>query len=268
MAQGESGLELTKHFAVLGSPIDHSKSPEIHSAAFESRGVLADYGRFEVSGGLKDWIVSRADFSGFSVTMPLKKEALDLAERADALAIATQAANTLVKTDSGWDAYNTDVFGIQQSLKGYKFSSVCVIGTGATARSAIVAMLEAGKRVSVWGRDSDKVRRLCAEFEIDAVEKLHIALSQPAVISTVVAGALDDQLRGDYKGVLLDVIYHPWPTKLAEHFSGGKVISGLEMLIWQAIGQQRLFAGHELDEPLDNENKMIQAVRDALTVPK
>lgn len=257
-----------RHYAVLGSPIEHSKSPVIHTAAFDVLGLAADYTRFEVSENLKSWLESKSDFAGFSVTMPLKKQALDLAERADPLAIATQSANTLVKTDSGWDAYNTDVFGIQQALKGYKFSSVCVLGTGATARSAIVAMLEVGKRVSVWGRDSDKVRRLCAEFEIDFVEKLHIALSQPAVISTVVAGALDEQLRSDYKGVLLDVVYHPWPTKLATHFSGGKVISGLEMLIWQAVGQQRLFNGQELDEPLAHENKIIQAVHSALSVPK
>lgn len=261
-------MELTRLYAVIGSPIDHSKSPQIHTAAFEALGVIADYGRFEVAENLKSWVETKGDFSGFSVTMPLKKQALDLAERADPLAIAAQAANTLIRTQSGWDAYNTDVFGIQQALKGHKFSSVCVLGTGATARSAIVAMLEAGKRVSVWGRDLDKVRRLCAEFEIDSVEKLHIALSQPAVISTVVAGALDEQLRGDYKGVLLDVIYNPWPTKLAEHFSSGKVVSGLEMLIWQAIGQQRLFSGNELDEPLKNEDKLIQAVRSALKVPK
>jgi len=257
-----------RRYAVLGSPIEHSKSPVIHAAAFDALGVSADYNRFEVAENLKSWLESKSDFAGFSVTMPLKKQALDLAERADPLAIATQSANTLIKTESGWDAYNTDVFGIQQALKGYKFSSVCVLGTGATARSAIVAMLEAGKRVSVWGRDSEKVRRLCAEFEIDFVEKLHIALSQPAVISTVVAGALDDQLRSDYKGVLLDVVYHPWPTKLATHFAGGKVISGLEMLIWQAVGQQRLFNGQELDEPLAAENKIIQAVRSAVSVPK
>lgn len=257
-----------RHYAVLGSPIEHSKSPVIHTAAFDVLGVAADYGRFEVSENLKTWLESKPEFAGFSLTMPLKKQALDLAERADPLAIATQSANTLIRTHSGWDAYNTDVFGIQQALKGFKFSSVCVLGTGATARSAIVAMLEAGKRVSIWGRDPEKVMRLCAEFEIDFVEKLHIALSQPAVVSTVVAGALDEQLRGDYKGVLLDVVYHPWPTKLAIHFSSGKVISGLEMLIWQAVGQQRLFNGQELDEPLAAENKIIQAVRSALSVPK
>lgn len=257
-----------RQYAVLGSPISHSKSPLIHSTVFTQLGVDAQYGSFEVQENLSTWLKSRTNYSGFSLTMPLKKQGLELAERADPLAIATQSANTLLRTDTGWDAYNTDVFGIQQALKGHRFSSVCVLGTGATARSAIVAMLEVGKRVSIWGRDTDKVLRLCAEFEIDAVQKLHVALSQPAVIATVVAGALDDQLQSQYQGVLLDVIYHPWPTKLAEHFVSGTQVSGLEMLIWQAIGQQRLFSGNELLEPLKNEHKLIQSVRSALSMSK
>lgn len=253
---------------MLGSPIEHSKSPQIHRAAFQELGKQAQYERFEVASDLKTWLKDKADFSGFSLTMPLKEQALDLADRADPLAIATQAANTLVRTASGWDAYNTDVFGIQQALRPHKFSSVCILGTGATARSAIVAMLEAGKRVSVWGRSPEKVRQLCAEFEIASVEKLHVALSQPAVISTVVAGGLDEALTGHYRGVLLDVIYDPWPTKLAQHFAGGVVVSGLEMLIWQALGQQRLFHGNELGEALPAENNVLRAIRGALTVPK
>jgi shikimate dehydrogenase len=64
------------------------------------------------------------------------------------------------------------------------------------------------------------------------------------------------------------VIYDPWPTKLAQHFAGGVVVSGLEMLIWQALGQQRLFHGNELSEALPAENNVLRAIRGALTVPK
>lgn len=254
---------------MLGSPIKHSKSPAIHNAAFESLGDDAQYSSFEIADGLKVWLLDQdPDWVGFSVTMPLKKQALDAANRADPLAIATQAANTLVRTEDGWDAFNTDVFGIQQALRDHKFSSVCVLGTGATARSSIVAMLDMGKRVSIWGRDKDSVARLCTEFDVDAVASLHIALSQPAVVSTLPANALDDQVSESYTGVLLDVVYDPWPTKLALCFSSGRVVSGLEMLIWQAIGQQRLFHGHELSQPLPNEAKLLQAIRAAVSVPK
>ncbi|MEN9872741.1 MAG: hypothetical protein RL450_676, partial [Actinomycetota bacterium] len=227
------------------------------------------YERIELGSGLADFLGTLdQSWQGLSLTMPLKEEALDIGQRADFVAIQAQAANTLVRAESGWDAYNTDVFGIQQALMGKKFSSVAILGTGATARSAIVAMLELGKNVSVWGRSHDKAKRLAAEFEISALEKLHTALSQPAVISTVVAGALDEQLKGDYKGVLLDVVYHPWPTKLALHFPEKNRVSGLEMLLWQALGQQRLFHGLELDEQLENEGKLLLAARKALEMAK
>jgi shikimate dehydrogenase len=257
------------NFAVLGSPISHSKSPVIHNAIFRELGESHSYQAVELAADLKEYL-SQLDESwqGLSLTMPLKEQALDAAMRVDFVAVQAQAVNTLIKTDSGWDGFNTDVFGIQQAFLGKKFSSVAVLGTGATARSAIVAMLEAGKNVSVWGRNPAKVSALASEFEISVIDKLHTALSQPAVISTVIAGALDELLKGEYKGLLLDVIYHPWPTKLALHFPEKNRVSGLEMLLWQAIGQQRLFHQHDLDEPLAGEAKLILAARKALEMAK
>jgi shikimate dehydrogenase len=158
--------------------------------------------------------------------------------------------------------------GIQLALAGAKFSSACVLGTGATARSAIVAMLEKGKAVSIWGRDAAKVSKLVDEFGIEPILNLHTALSQPAVISTLTAHAIDEALQSNYEGYLLDVIYNPWPTLLAAHFPQTKVVSGLEMLLWQAIGQQRLFNNQSLDEQLPNEANLVSAARSAINVPK
>lgn len=260
---------MTKRFAVVGSPIQHSKSPLIHQRAFEFLGVEASYERVEIANDLKAWTQSLDEnWHGISVTMPLKFEALELAERVDPLAIAAQSANTLVRRGKAWDAFNTDIMGIQQALSGKKFSAVCVLGTGATARSAIVAMLEKGKTVSVWGRDAEKVQRLSAEFGVESITGLHTALSQPAVISTLTAHALDDQLESEYRGFLLDVVYNPWPTKLALSFPSDRVTSGLEMLLWQAIGQQRLFAGLELTEALPDEANLLRTVRSALNMAK
>lgn len=260
---------MTKRYAVLGSPIEHSKSPLIHNAIFEAMGQDSSYERVEIRSNLASWVKALDDsWFGLSVTMPLKIEALELATRVDPLAIAAQSANTLVRQPHGWDAYNTDVMGIQLALSNFRFSSVCVLGTGATARSAIVAMLEKGKTVSVWGRDSQKLSALQAEFGISPIQNLHTALSQPAVISTLTAHAVDDQLESNYSGFLLDVIYSPWPTKLASRFSKEKVVSGLEMLLWQAIGQQRLFQGFELDETLPNEVNLVRAARSAINMAK
>jgi shikimate dehydrogenase len=264
---------VTKHFAVLGSPIEHSKSPAIHSAAFSFLKVHALYSRHELAEGLSEWVGTLDDsWHGLSLTMPLKEQALALADRADSLAIATGAANTLIRTETGWDAYNTDVFGIQKAVASVEAKSVSVIGSGATARSAIVAMQEMGKNVTLWARNKQAMKNLAAEFELAIHDKFFQAAASDLVISTLPAGALDsylEELRTPPKGTLLDVAYHPWPSKAAERFGvAGQAISGLEMLLWQAVAQQRLFAGNDIDEPLDNEKGLVSAMRVALEMAK
>ena len=263
---------MTSRYAVLGSPISHSKSPLIHAAAFATRNVAATYEAIEVANDLSAFVTGKgAEFQGFSVTMPLKDQALNLADRADSLAIGTGAANTLIRTSTGWDAYNTDVFGIQKAIAGRKFKTVSVIGTGATARSAIVAMQELDKEVSVWGRNQAALKQLSAEFDVATQSQFHKACEADLVISALPSGALDalaESLRTTPRGLLLDVAYDPWPSKGAETWGLENSISGIEMLIWQALGQQRLFAGHDIDEPLDNEKEVLVAIRSALNMAK
>lgn len=264
---------MTKHYAVLGSPIAHSKSPAIHTAAFASSNYAAQYDRVELAEGLDQWVAGLdSSWQGLSLTMPLKEQALGLADRADSLAIATGAANTLIRSESGWDAYNTDVFGIQKAVEGTRFKSVAVIGSGATARSAIVAMQDLDKDVSIWARNKIAVKQLAAEFELEVHDKFHQAACADLVIATLPSGALNDylaELRTAPKGTLLDVAYHPWPSMAAQRFSeAGSAISGLEMLLWQAVAQQRLFQDNDLDEPLENEKAMVSAMRQALEMAK
>ena len=263
---------MTKHYAVLGSPISHSKSPIIHSAAFGTLGTDADYQAIEVAQDLANFIAGQVEkFAGFSLTMPLKEEALNFAERADSLAIGTGAANTLIRTETGWDAYNTDVFGIQQAVRGLRFKTVSIIGTGATARSAIVAMQELDKQVTLWGRSAPAVKQLCAEFDVSEQQAFYKACEADLVISTLPPKALDEHLptlRSTPRGTLLDVAYDPWPSKAADFWGKERTISGIEMLLWQALGQQRLFAGNDLDEPLEIEKEMLEAIRNALNMAK
>jgi shikimate dehydrogenase len=261
---------MTSHYAVLGSPITHSKSPAIHNAAFSFLGVDSDYQAIELEDGLAGWVAGlSSNWQGLSLTMPLKKEALAFADRADYLAIEAQAANTLIRTETGWDAYNTDIFGISQALEGLDFDSVSVLGTGATARSAIIAMQQLDKQVFIWGRNEIAGIRMAKEFECGWVS-LDKAVTADLTISTLPGAGLDRYLETlSPQGVLLDVAYDPWPSEAAKLWSvNHQVISGLEMLIWQAIGQQRLFAGNQLEETLNNEQNLVAAVREALSMAK
>lgn len=262
---------MTSTYAVLGSPISHSLSPLIHRAAFEFQGIEATYEAIEVGQNLLDFLANRTE-AGFSITMPLKEQALSIANRADSLSIAANSANTLIRTEEGFDAYNTDVFGIQKALAGCSGKEVAVFGTGATARSAIIAMLEKDKRVAIWGRSSEKARLLALEFNIEIIDKLYVGATFPIVISTLPPHGLDEYLasiRTAPDSTLLDVAYNPWPSMAAELWGkSGKVVSGLEMLIWQAVAQQRLFAGLEIDESLKDEAGLVKAIKAALKMAK
>lgn len=264
---------VTEKFAVLGSPITHSKSPTIHTAAFAFRSVEAEYSRFDLAENLAEWVGGLGEeWKGLSLTMPLKEQALALANRADHIAIISNSANTLIRTEAGWDAYNTDVFGIQMAIRALSYKNVSVIGSGATARSAIVALQELGKNVSLWARNLKASTQLAAEFEVTVLDAFHKAAKCDLVISTLPAGAIDEylsELKEAPTGTILDVAYNPWPSKAAEFWmQRGGAISGLEMLLWQAVGQQRLFAGNDLGDPLENEKGMISAMRNALEMAK
>ena len=137
---------MNKRFAVLGSPIAHSKSPAIHLAAYRVLGFDWEYGRAEVQKGLMRTFIAGLDgvWNGFSVTMPLKEEASRFAEELDEYAKLTGATNTLYLDEFGkWHGFNTDVFGIVQAVTEARIGLVkhaLIIGSGATASSAMVAI--------------------------------------------------------------------------------------------------------------------------------
>ena len=248
---------MTNRFAVLGSPISHSQSPLLHQAAFDCSGVDASYEAVELASGLSEFANSPdASWLGLSLTMPLKEEALDVASQLHPLAISTRSANTLVKREETWLAYNTDVMGLQYAVKDVEFKSVGILGSGATARSAIVAFED--HDVEVWARDTDKAAALAEAYGV-VVSSLTDVLNSDLVISTVPKGVLQDLVGERYNGVLLDVVY---ANSSVAGFS--RQISGLEMLLWQAVGQHRLFRGRPLDEPIADEAEVVAAMRSAL----
>jgi shikimate dehydrogenase len=252
-----------RRFAVLGSPIAHSLSPMLHRAAFAARSITAEYEAYRVE-DLATWLEHNQDFSGLSLTMPLKDQAFAIAEGHDDSAVETAAVNTLIKTNTGYQGYNTDVEGIRFALREVDQATAVVVGTGATARSALVALKPAATRLMVYGRDDAASKKLADEFGATAITEF-AALRSATVISTLPAGALAqfvDIANLRPTGALLDVVYDPWPTEAAKLWSEtGSVISGLEMLLGQAVQQQRLFVSEGFDAEIT-----LAAMRASLNV--
>jgi shikimate dehydrogenase len=275
---------MTRRFAVLGSPIAHSKSPAIHLAAYRVLGTDWEYGRAEVTeGGLRKFIEELdTDWDGFSVTMPLKEEAAKFADILDEPSVLTAATNTLVKNEQGtWVGSNTDIFGIVKSLAEAHIAlpkRVLILGSGATATSAMAAVKEFSPRaeVRVWARNAVS-RKLLVAFgkslglRVGSAGRLKRAsVAADLTISTLPAGVLDDSARilansrfWAPKGALLDVAYNPWPSSLATLWTskGQIVVSGLEMLIWQAVAQIRIFFHGSPTKELPNEIAVVEAMR-------
>ena len=242
--------------AVLGFPIAHSLSPVLHTKAFDLLGVAGSYEAIEVaSGGLADFLKSQgANYDYLSLTMPLKEEVLVIAESSgievDELALQIQSVNTLIRNGSGWSATSTDGSGFVKALAnaGYDhFNSVLILGAGGTARAVAGALDEIADSVAIMGRSVRRNVGIAACFTKLAPEFIswddQIDLRNfDLIVNTTPSGAADlvaENIPFKVEGLLFDVLYKPWPTLLARRWSdaGGKVISGLELLLYQGIDQ-------------------------------
>jgi len=239
---------------VLGSPIDHSLSPVLHRAAYAELGLDWSYGRFEVSeSGLAGFVAGLdSSWRGLSVTMPLKVAVLDLGE-VDPVARRAGAGNTLILSEQGNRVYNTDVGGLVWAVRratAKPVRRVTILGTGATARSAVLSMVELGaEQVTVVARTPAKagpLEVLGRDLGLP-METRPWTTELPAadlVVSTVTAGAADAVAESVAASapVIFDAIYAPWPTMLAEaaRRAGGTVINGLDLLVGQALLQIEL----------------------------
>ncbi len=244
---------------MLGSPIAHSRSPQLHLAAYRALG-LDDwtYERIECTAEQLPSVVGDfgPEWVGVSVTMPNKFAALRFADERTPRAELVGAANTLVRTSSGWRADNTDVDGVTGAL-GEASGHAIVVGSGGTAPAVVVGLVELGvQRITVVARDREKVAavvdlagkvgadaRWC---DINGADVAQVVASADAVVNTVPAEAAARYATVlSSTPVLLDAIYDPWPTPLAAavEAEGGRVISGLQMLLHQAYAQVEQFTG-------------------------
>ncbi|ANY10500.1 shikimate dehydrogenase [Pseudonocardia sp. HH130630-07] len=251
--------------AVLGSPIAHSLSPALHHAAYAALGLDGwHYDRIEAGEqDLAGFVAGLGpEWAGLSLTMPLKRVLLDVADRVDPAAAAIGAGNTLVLGPEGGVAYNTDVAGIAESLRGAGAGTgrAVVLGAGGTAQAALAALQELRvDHVDVLVRDTGRAAALRGTAErLGVAPGIHGVLTDPVaaatllegadiVVSTLPAGAADPLAGARWRPgtVLLDAVYAPWPTVVAggAAASGATIVSGLEMLLLQAVAQVRLMTG-------------------------
>jgi shikimate dehydrogenase len=268
--------------AVLGSPVAHSLSPVLHSAAYAA--LKLTWWRYEAiecdEAGLSP-LLDRCgpDWAGLSLTMPLKRTVLPLLDRIDPLAAEVGAANTVLFAAAQRLGYNTDVPGMVRALAEHgvvaplpkagtasedagrdsavEVGPALILGGGATACAALAALRDLGERsVAVAVREPARAagiiaaaERLGMDLQLRPFDTVSLSGAR-LIVSTVpadaanrIAGALGDVRPGPE--VVFDVSYHPWPSALghAAQQAGAVVVDGFELLLQQAALQVELMTG-------------------------
>lgn len=252
--------------AVIGDPVAHSLSPVLHNAGYAALGLAGwEYAAAQVpAGGLATHVAGLdAEWRGISVTAPLKREALAFATSATDRARLAGGANTLVPTADGWHADNTDLPGavaaIRERFAG-AITEAVVLGGGATAASTGLALIDLGVerlRLAVRdpGRATETIASLMTHPQAPEITVVHLTDARAAdvVVSTIPVAAQSPELvaRMQGSGAVFEVTYNTWPTPLvtAAESWGAAVISGLDLLVHQAVLQFEMFTGQP--GPLD-----------------
>ncbi len=254
--------DAARRAAVLGSPIAHSLSPALHTAAYAALGldgwaysaIVCD------EAGLPALLASCGpEWAGLSLTMPLKRAVLPLLDKAEPLVSEVGGANTVVFAGGRRRGYNTDVPGMVAALAEAGVTSapgVTILGAGATAGAALAAARAAGLGdIVVQVRDKARAGDLLAAARRLGLRVELRPFGSPVragdlLISTVPAGAADffAERAVDPRSrpcAVFDVVYDPWPTPLASAAGQAAlvVIGGLDLLLHQAALQVELMTG-------------------------
>jgi 3-dehydroquinate dehydratase/shikimate dehydrogenase len=207
---------------------------------------------------------------GYSVTIPHKESAFRFATTSSDLVKKIGAANTLVKTDNGFHAENTDATGIIAAIKNKLGETldnrdVLILGAGGVSRAAVFALKKAGCSVKVCNRSSERAEKLASEAGVAVMpwSQRHDFKSGLLVNCTSV-GMHPNENDSPWDSncftkdhVAFDTVYNPIETRFLRDAAqaGAIVIDGVEMFVFQAAAQFNLFTS--FNAPLDVMRKTV-----------
>jgi 3-dehydroquinate dehydratase/shikimate dehydrogenase len=247
----------SKIYGVVADPVRHSISPAVHNRAFQARRVDAVYLPFLVSPALlRDFflLADRLPLAGFSVTIPHKQKIIRYLDVVDPLARRIGAVNTVWRKGGRWRGTNTDAAGVTGPLSRHlrlQKSSILVVGNGGAARGACFALADSGARISVVGRNPDRVRALSKTCGGEPLLREQLSSRHfDAVIHATPLGMFPNVnecfFNGNIPGdVVFDMVYNPVETVLIRRAREQKktVIPGIDMFVEQAVRQFEIWAG-------------------------
>jgi shikimate dehydrogenase len=259
---------------VIADPVRHSISPAVHNRAFQAKRIDAVYLPFLVHPPqLKDFmtLAEKLPVSGFSVTIPHKQKIVRYLDSVEPLARRIGAVNTVWRKAGRWRGTNTDVMGViaplSRKIKLAK-SSVLIVGNGGAARGAAFALMDAGAKVSLVGRNPDRVRALARITGAESLlpEQLNGHYYDAVVHATPIGMwphinecFFQSTIPAD---IVFDMVYNPLETQLVQRARDQQkeVIPGIQMFLEQAANQYEIWMSDSAPRPI-----MEKAALEALT---
>ncbi|MEW6084956.1 MAG: shikimate dehydrogenase [Chloroflexota bacterium] len=263
---------------LIGYPLSHSLSPQIHSAALNACGLEGDYSLFPIlpadKQGLIDLLnrVRIGELHGLNVTIPHKQTVIDFLDELTPTARAIGAVNTIYVRDVNLIGGNTDAPGFLTDLKrflaespspngrgaGVREKSVLVLGAGGSARAVVYALLNDGWNVTLAARKIDQAQQLASSFPNFPIPITNLQTFEPSTFNLMVnttplgmtpnvdRSPLPENLSLPSNAFVYDLVYNPKETKLVRdaQAQGLKAATGLGMLIEQAALSFELWTGH------------------------
>lgn len=259
----EKFSKLAKIYGVIADPVRHSISPAVHNRAFQSKRLDAVYLPFLVPPTqLKDFftLAENLPIAGFSVTIPHKQKIMRYLDVVDPLARRIGAVNTVWRKAGKWRGTNTDAAGVTAPLRKrmrLAKSSVLLVGNGGAARGAAFALVDAGAKVSIVGRNPDRVRALAKVCGAEPLLKEQIGSRNfDALVHATPLGMFphvgecffEDRIPAE---MVFDMVYNPLETLLVKRAKeqNKEVIPGLSMFLEQAAQQFEIWTGEAAPRP-------------------
>lgn len=239
-------------YAVVGRPVGHSRSPQMHNAGFAALGLNAVYLPLEAADAADFVTFARAlGLRGASITAPFKVDLLGMVDEVEPLALRAGAINTLIVRGSRWIGANTDIEGFLAPLDGrlpLEGARTTVLGAGGAARGVAVALHSRGARITVLARRPAAADPIAALVDGQAGGLPPAAGSWDLLVNATSAGrdGVDPAAGATLDGRLVyDLVYAAGDTPLlaAARAAGLEVVGGLAMLVAQAERQFEQWTG-------------------------
>lgn len=274
----------TKVYGIIGNPVSHSLSPILQNTLAKEMNIDMSYSAFHVTENIKEAIIGAfaLDIKGFNVTIPYKKDMLDIVSDIDDRAKKIGAINTLIKTENGYKGYNTDIIGLGMSLYNNSLSirgkDIIILGAGGAAKAVLYLAIEEGvKSITLVNRNISKAKELKAEVgikdisvislddlksNINLLDKYNYFVFQTTNVGmhpNVEDCIIEEEAFYEKCNSGIDLIYTPFETSFIKKMkSKGKTcINGLDMLILQGVASFEIWNNIKVKKDIIEKVKVL-----------